>query len=322
LADTLLYRKPGLEIVKESGYFKVLENLNDADGFVITSFLKDKMFQFVPISGLKLDLFYLKSRPFCISKDEYLKSCDSFMKSFEMFDVKKAILSRIKSVSFDETYSFQLFEALCEAYPTAFVYLVSSKDFGTWIGATPETLLEVHRKCGFTMALAGTKSNELLNCSWGDKEKEEQLIVTNFIQEKLERLKIQSLELVGPYDFKAGPVLHLRTDFSFDIDHLSPIEIAKLLHPTPAVSGFPQNKAVDLIDIKESHERDFYAGMIGFVDKNSASLYVNLRCCQIQKGVSFLYVGGGITLDSIPSLEWDETELKSTTLIDIMRKTI
>jgi isochorismate synthase len=322
LADTLLYRKPGLETVKESGYFKILDNLKDADGFIITSFLKDKIFQFVPISNLKLDLFHAKSRPFCITEKEYLQSCESFMKSFEMFDIQKAILSRIKSVSFDETKSFQLFDALCEAYPAAFVYLVSSKEFGTWVGATPETLLEVHRKCGFTMALAGTKSNEQLNVSWGEKEKQEQLFVTHFIQDKLERLKIQSLELVGPYDFQAGPVMHLRTDFSFDIEHLSPIEIAKLLHPTPAVSGFPQNKAVDLIDIKEAHEREFYAGMIGFVDQHSASLYVNLRCCQIQKGVSFLYVGGGITLDSLPQSEWDETELKSKTLIDIMRKTI
>ena len=46
----------------------------------------------------------------------------------------------------------------------------------------------------------------------------------------------------------------------------------------------------------------------------------SVRCCQIQKGSALLYLGGGFTKDSIPNLEWEETENKSRTLLDVMGK--
>ena len=47
---------------------------------------------------------------------------------------------------------------------------------------------------------------------------------------------------------------------------------------------------------------------------------MNLRCCQIQKGNAYLYLGGGFTKDSNPLDEWNETENKSRTLLNVMDK--
>lgn len=49
-------------------------------------------------------------------------------------------------------------------------------------------------------------------------------------------------------------------------------------------------------------------------------LYVNLRCCQIQEGKAYLYLGGGYTKQSIPEDEWEETENKARTLLNSMEK--
>jgi isochorismate synthase len=318
MADILKYRIPGKEKIEQSGTFMVIENVKNSTGFLMTSFLKDKLVEFVPSGNPKMKPFFLSEPPFVIEKSEYLGAATSFLNAFDAFEIKKAVFSRIKEVSFDETKLDLFFDSLCENYPSAFVYLATGEEIGTWIGASPETLLTVVGQIGFTMSLAATKSLEEKGTVWGNKEVKEQQYVTDFIQEQLRICGVKDVELNGPYDVEAGPVMHLRTDISFERGKLAPIEIAKKLHPTPAISGFPQKAAIDLINFREAHERDFYAGMIGLVSNDSASLYINLRCCQIQKGKAFLYLGGGFTSDSNVELEWEETENKSRTLLNII----
>ena len=54
-------------------------------------------------------------------------------------------------------------------------------------------------------------------------------------------------------------------------------------------------------------------------DRYSSRLFVNLRCAQLFENTAYLYVGGGFTKDSIPDLEWDETENKAQTLLKVMQ---
>jgi len=318
VSEILKYRIPGNPRIEQIGRFRALKSIREANGFVISSYLKDKFFEFSP-STVPFSLPNFKcDEPSVIDKEKYLIVAQSFLDSIVEQKIKKAVLSRIKKVPFDEGKINHLFDALCDAYPTAFVYLISGLEVGTWIGASPETLLHVDENSAFTMSLAGTKPLSEKGTSWGGKEQSEQAYVTDFILEKLRSQGIKKMEVNGPYEFEAGPVLHLRTDINFDIENQKSIEIALKLHPTPAVSGFPQKEAIDLIHSKELHDRDFYTGMIGFIAQNSTSLYVNLRCCQIQKGHAYLYLGGGFTTDSAPELEWEETENKSRTLLNII----
>jgi isochorismate synthase len=207
---------------------------------------------------------------------------------------------------------------LCDKYPNALVYLISSKLIGTWIGASPEVLLEAHDDYLFTMSLAGTKKVNA-NIEWTEKEIIEQELVTDFIADELKKMQVDSLEIIGPYDFEAGPVEHLRTDICAQISTITPIEIAQNLHPTPAVSGLPRTEAIALIKTLETHDRGLYTGMIGLISENTARLFVNLRCAQIQEKNTYLYIGGGFTAQSIPEMEWEETENKSQTLLNVMR---
>jgi isochorismate synthase len=117
----------------------------------------------------------------------------------------------------------------------------------------------------------------------------------------------------------AGPVKHLRTDFSFRTTR-EETELLDALHPTPAVSGLPRALALEIIENIEEHDRSIYTGYIGLLSPKDSKIYVNLRCCQIRPGNMFLYLGGGYTKDSNPELEWEETENKSKTLLDLVQK--
>ncbi len=318
LADILKYRIPGELIVEKIGTFSIDFEKKEPNGFVVGDFISDALYIFQEGIG-EGELSFLSEEPYIISKEEYLKDADTVLATFDSTELQKVVLSRIKKVHFDEAKSVMFFNELVKTYPNAFVYLISSRLFGTWIGATPEILLVTALHSGFTMALAGTKKADDTS-EWESKEKEEQQFVTDFIQNRLIKNRYENIELSGPFEVVAGPVKHLRTDISFDFDGENALKTIRTLHPTPAVSGLPQKDAISLILETEKHERLFYTGFIGIMNQNKNQIYVNLRCCQIQNGAAYLYLGGGFTKDSIPELEWQETENKSKTLLNILQK--
>jgi isochorismate synthase len=251
---------------------------------------------------------------------EYYLQAHELLNGLNHFQMDKAVFSRIKSNNFDPNLIEDLFFELEKNYINAFVYLVSSEKFGTWVGASPEILMEAHSDFMFTTSLAGTKKKEEYELDWGEKEIYEQKIVTDYIVQSLEKLKLKSIELNGPYDYSAGPVVHLKTDISADLNGNKPWFVARNIHPTPAIGGFPKEKALGLIRSIEPHDRSIYTGIIGEIDEKSSKLYVNLRCAQLINNNLYLYLGGGFTMQSIPDLEWHETENKSKTILNFVKK--
>ena len=228
----------------------------------------------------------------------------------------KLVYSRVKSASISISGS-ELFNRLEASYPNAFVYYFQDPMLGEWIGATPEVLIKGANNSFESMSLAGTKKAED-ESPWGAKEIEEQDFVSQFLRETLVKQGVSDLSSDGPKTVIAGPLAHLRTDFHWKSTIDQAWNIVKDLHPTPAVSGTPRAKAIEWIQSEEKHGRQFYAGIIGSMDEHSMNLYVNLRCAQIQGNQIYLYVGGGFTADSIPEKEWEETENKSRTLLNIL----
>ena len=75
-------------------------------------------------------------------------------------------------------------------------------------------------------------------------------------------------------------------------------------------------EALSFIQQHEGYDREFYSGYLGPVNVgNKTHLFVNLRCMKIQNNVATLYAGGGITEDSEPEKEWQETEMKCQTML-------
>ena len=315
LADTLIYRVPNKTTVVLQGMFKEVDSLEGVEGFIITTFNKEHKYFFE--AGKMQEEMYLHTQNIhCTTHDEYLKGAGAFLKGIEEMKLDKAVFSRVKKIPFYKNAK-QLFFRLAELYPDAFVYLVSSPKFGTWIGATPEYLLSTVGNVAKTVALAGThRKGE--GSLWDEKERDEQRYVCEYIREKLRSFNVRNLREDACRECEAGPVNHLVSTFTFSIDRSDIVGIADALHPTPAVSGLPQKEALNLIKNHEQHDRSLYAGVIGYTYPDETDLFVNLRCAQISEDAIYLYLGGGFTKDSDIEMEWEETENKARTLLDVI----
>jgi isochorismate synthase len=120
---------------------------------------------------------------------------------------------------------------------------------------------------------------------------------------------------------EAGSLVHLKTIISGEVHSIENTKnIIQNLHPTPAVCGFPKEKALQFISENENYERKFYAGYLGLWNEEeaSANLFVNLRCLEVEENKINIYVGCGITGESNPEKEFFETEHKSQIIKSIL----
>lgn len=241
-------------------------------------------------------------------------------------EFKKVVLSRSEKVELAEFDFVSTFQRLIQLYPATFSYCFFHPQIGLWMGATPEQLLKASGNIFETTALAGTqKANSETEILWEQKEKEEQQYVTDFIIKRLREVAA-SVVVSQPYSFRAGSIWHIKTDISGELNADSTLEeVIDTLHPTPAVCGLPKKKAKAFIIENENYDRTFYSGFLGelnssFAHKTASSdLFVNLRSMQIQDKTAILYMGCGITRESIPEKEWEESVNKSMTMKRVLK---
>ncbi|PRX40522.1 chorismate-binding protein [Salegentibacter salegens] len=279
------------------------------------------------------------------AKIKHEKLVQKGIEVIEEGELKKVVLSRKEDVQ-TQLNALDIFKNLLKKYETAFVYFWFHPQTGIWLGATPETLLNVERDKFKTMALAGTQAFKgTSSVNWGEKEIEEQQIVTDSILENLEHKVSGTIHKSEPYTSKAGNLLHLQTDITGMLNLEKKTSLKSLilaLHPTPAVCGLPKKMAQQFILENEDYDREFYSGFLGELNmkkevkrnnnrrnqENQAygsilkqtSLFVNLRCMKLEAGKARLFIGGGITKDSNPADEWQETVNKSHTIKSVLVK--
>ncbi len=258
------------------------------------------------------------------SRAQYENLVRKIKKEIAKGKFQKIIAARVLKKKKPENFSpVNLFQMLCKEYPHAFVSFVFTKEFGLWIGASPEILLSANKTEFKTYALAGTKANnkQNLKTGWGKKENEEHKIVSRYIAKAFEAVTKHKPRIKGPETVIAGNLLHLLTTFQYK--SVAPTLWQKsvaALHPTPAVAGLPKQKAIDFILKNEKSSRSFYSGYLGPVNMDGeTNLFVNLRCMNVLKNKLAIYVGCGITAGSVPAEEWKESKIKSQTLLNILK---
>lgn len=263
------------------------------------------------IHGLSFDIQYKKSTwgTQRFSKENYLKTCHFFIENLKQHRFQKLIFSRIKFVEKIKNLN-EKFLQLCEKYPTAFVYLTHF-DGETWLGASPERLLQIENRSLKTVALAGTKAvAEPRN--WTEKEQKEHQLVVDYIADSLHDFP---LEIGETHTIQLGEIQHLKTSILADLPTNPNVQnIIQKLHPTPAVCGIPKAEAMKFILQNEGYDRCFYTGYFGLVSPEKTDIFVNLRCAQLYENHTAIYVGGGLLAESIAENEWDETMWKAQAL--------
>lgn len=266
----------------------------------------------LPNESLELSSTTTQTASLYMNQTDFESYVDFIRKCISRGEITKCVAARlIKAAKPDDFNAFNTFVKMCSKYPKAYCYLAQTP-VGMWMGATPELLLKTNGNKAYTMSLAGTKSSTDIS-PWTDKEYEEQSIVTEYIKNQLARENIPLIKLSEVCEVKAGHLKHLKTDIQFEA---SP-KALKALHPTPAVCGIPMATAQQIIKDKENNQRALYAGYLG-LEESDSSYYVNLRCMRIAKKHIDIFVGAGITKDSNPYSEWQETAAKAETMKNIL----
>lgn len=254
--------------------------------------------------------------------ERYSAAFQRFMEPLKLKKFKKLVLSRPIFSPIDEEFSpLGAFVKACNTYPRMMIYFCHTPISGTWIGSTPEILLSGNTHNWNTVALAGTMplKDEIDSIQWSEKNKEEQTLVAEYIRKVIKKFGSKIIEK-GPYNARAGQLLHIKSDFNFQLkstDYLG--DLLKELHPTPAVCGLPKEDTYSFISKNEGYDRRYYSGVVGWLDpQGTTDLYVNLRCMEVRDTEVKLYAGGGILPSSEVRSEWEETGEKMKTMKTIL----
>ncbi|MDR6843464.1 isochorismate synthase [Flavobacterium granuli] len=336
----VLYCKPNSDAI--IGMFQENNNLYDVvdfteKGFVLSSFDGHKSYiipeEYSEIMHFTFDKKEVSENekefafPNEIVKANYERLVAKGIEAIRENEFQKVVLSRKETIDLLDFDLVATFENLVQLYPATFVYCFYHPKIGIWMGATPEQLLKVEDDIFETMALAGTQKNTgYEGVVWKNKEKQEQQFVTDYIVSELNKVS-KSILVSEPYSIKAGSIWHIKTDISGQLNSTKNLkEVVGLLHPTPAVCGLPKVESQQFILENENYDRTFYTGYLGELnsssasDKTSSDLFVNLRCMEIIMDLDFkmvkanLFMGCGITKDSVPEKEWEESVNKSMTM--------
>lgn len=221
-----------------------------------------------------------------------------------------------------------VFGALRDAFPGCYCYLVASPEL-SFVGASPELLVRREGARAQTVALAGTtgrSADPAVDAHLGErllrsaKDREEQAIVARRIEQALRPASLWVAVAEEPAVVRVHNVQHLATPIRAQLtDPIGILDLAAMLHPTPAVGGEPAERALRAIPELEGLDRGWYAGALGWIDlAEDGELCVALRCALVRGRVAHLYAGDGIVRDSSPEQELAETEVKLQALLPLL----
>ena len=217
---------------------------------------------------------------------------------------------------------------LREAFPSCYVLCVG-RGSRTFVAASPELLIRRHGMRASTLALAGTtrrSADPAVDDHLGEqllrsrKDRREQEIVTRRIESALRPHAVWVTAADEPVVVRMANVQHLATPIRAQLrDSVDALELARILHPTPAVGGEPADVATALIPALEGLDRGWYAGPVGWTDVDGdGELCVALRCALLDGAEARCYAGVGVVAGSEPAAELAETEAKLEALLPVL----
>jgi menaquinone-specific isochorismate synthase len=237
-------------------------------------------------------------------------------------ELQKVVLARVCELRFEDRVDVDsALGYLREKYAGCYLFLFEPTPYLAFYGATPELLVRVEDREIETMALAGSirrgatpaedaaLANELLA---DPKNRQEHAFVADALRDRLTPLTTVLNIPEMPEILRLKNIQHLHTPVHGRLkEPLGVLPLVEALHPTPAMGGVPQAKAMDYIAHAEPVPRGWYASPVGWIDHNlDGAFAVAIRSAISQNERVWLYAGAGIVADSIPGKEWDETALK------------
>lgn len=263
------------------------------------------------------------------SPEAYERSVAAAVERIRAGEIEKVVLAREVVVRAGSAHDpAAIFGALRIEFPSCFNFCVGTGE-ATFIGASPELLVRCAGRGVATVGLAGSTrrssdpavddhlAQQLLSSR---KDRGEQAVVVRRIVKSLSKLSVWVEAAEEPEIIKVANIQHLGTPVYAQLAQpRTAIELAGLLHPTPAVGGEPWKKARQVMAEVEQMDRGWYAGPVGWMDgSGDGEFCVALRSALIRDREAHLYAGVGVVADSDPAAELAETEIKLGALLPLL----
>ena len=244
-------------------------------------------------------------------------------------EFSKVVLAREVIVSAGAAHDpAAVFGAMREQFPACFCFCCGTPE-AAFIGASPELLVRRAGASVSTVALAGStrrSSDPAVDDHLGeqllrsDKDRREQRIVAERIVRALRPHAVWVEAASEPEIVKVANIQHLATPVIAQLaEPHSAIEMAGLLHPTPAVGGEPWPAAAAAIADLEGMDRGWYAAPVGWMDATEDGEFcVALRSALLRDREAHLFAGVGVVAGSNPAAELAETEVKLQALLPLL----
>jgi salicylate biosynthesis isochorismate synthase/menaquinone-specific isochorismate synthase len=221
-----------------------------------------------------------------------------------------------------------IYGALRELFGSCFCFCCGSPE-AAFLGASPELLVRRSGAGAATVALAGStrrSADPAVDDHLGEqllrsaKDRREHEIVVRRIERTLRGQAVWVEAAREPSLVKVANIQHLATPIHAQLSEpRSAVELAGLLHPTPAVGGEPRDKALATVAELEELDRGWYAGPVGWMDAaEDGEFCVAIRSALLRDRVAHLFAGNGIVADSDPGAELAETEVKLDALLPLL----
>ncbi|MDZ4299215.1 MAG: anthranilate synthase component I [Moraxellaceae bacterium] len=241
-------------------------------------------------------------------------------------DVMQVVPSQRLSAPFSLP-PIQLYRALRHLNPSPYMYFMHCGDFHI-VGSSPEILARVEHGQVAVRPIAGTRKRgatperdkaleaELLA---DPKEIAEHLMLIDLGRNDVGRVaeigqvRVTEQMVVERYSH----VMHIVSNVEATLKPgVTSLDVLKATLPAGTLSGAPKVRAMEIIDELEPVKRGIYGGAIGYLSWQGAmDTAIAIRTAIVKDGVMHVQAGAGVVADSVPELEWMETQNKARALM-------
>lgn len=259
-------------------------------------------------------------------KPSFMEMVSKAVEYIKAGDIFQVVLSQRFSVPF-KLPAISLYRSLRRLNPSPFLILFNMGDLAL-VGSSPEILVRLRDGNVTIRPIAGTRPR-------GATQDQDQALAKELLADIKERAEHLMLLDLGRNDTgrvsKAGTVrvvdsfaieryshvMHIASEVQGEIrDSLDAVDALKAGFPAGTVSGAPKIRAMEIIDELEPCQRGPYAGAAGYISANGdMDTCIILRTAILKDGFMHAQAGAGIVYDSVPEMEFQETENKAMALI-------
>ena len=224
-----------------------------------------------------------------------------------------------------------LYRALRSLNPSPYMYYYHFGDFHV-VGASPEILVrQEHTPEGQKITirpLAGTRPRgatpeqdkatelELIN---DPKERAEHVMLIDLARNDIGRIaKIGTVKVTEAFAVERySHVMHIVSNVEgMLVDGMTSMDVLKATFPAGTLTGAPKVHAMELIDQLEPTKRGIYGGACGYLSyAGDMDVAIAIRTGIIKDQMLYVQAAAGVVADSIPEMEWRETEHKARALL-------